>query len=628
MSDARCRMSVLKSNIRHLASMKSSRFPIVIIGVLLALLGLLAFLQYRWLGQISDGERERLSRNIKSDTARFAEEFNAEVQNAYFNFQMNADVWRKQNWNEFNDRYDFYKSKTRYPDLVKNFYLIETVGNQTLLKYEKERREFVPARWNYDSDVMKQNFESKDSVSIIEEIPALLMPIHDAPVKFEKIIIRTKDTEEFRGLPPEPTAKFGILVIELDKSVIENKIFPDLARKYFSQNESAHYKLSVADKTGEKIFQTGETTEPDASANLFNLAPDKFVLFANREIADPKETVNRKNVVISRIQTKSDTKVISDNGEKKVDVKVFSSEQNPAESKPRVRVFDGENLEAAGIWTLNVQHTDGSLEQFITNTRYKNLAVSFGILSLLAVSIILIFVSSQRAKIFAQRQVDFVSSVSHEFRTPLAVIYSAGENLSDGVIRNENKIANYGNLIKGEGKKLSAMVEQILEFAGAKTGTRKYDFKLVEVEQIIENAIDECRPMIEEKGFTIEKEIAENLPSVSGDKRALTQAVQNLIANSIKYSGDEKFIKVSAHNGGGKIKIAVEDKGLGIEKNELGKIFEPFYRSKKVVDAQIHGNGLGLSIVKQIVDAHGGKIEVESGREKGSRFTIELQQGN
>ena len=114
---------------------------------------------------------------------------------------------------------------------------------------------------------------------------------------------------------------------------------------------------------------------------------------------------------------------------------------------------------------MNVQHTDGSLGQFIANTRRKNLAISFGILSLLAVSVILIFLSAQRARLLAQRQMDFVSSVSHEFRTPLAVIYSAGENLADGVIANRTeKVARYGDLIKREGKKLSSMVEQILEF--------------------------------------------------------------------------------------------------------------------------------------------------------------------
>jgi signal transduction histidine kinase len=238
---------------------------------------------------------------------------------------------------------------------------------------------------------------------------------------------------------------------------------------------------------------------------------------------------------------------------------------------------------------------------------------------------VLIFVSAQRAKRLAQRQIDFVSAVSHEFRTPLAVIYSAGENLSDGVIREENKITNYGNLIKREGKKLTAMVEQILEFAGARSGKQKYDFRRVEIEKIIAEAIAECQPAIEEKDFLIEKEFAKNLPAIVADKKALTKAVQNLIHNALKYDDGEKWMKISVGSGDGKVKITVEDKGIGIRKKEIDKIFEPFFRAKSVVDAQIHGNGLGLSLVKQIVEAHKGEVIVESEAGKGSRFIIELK---
>jgi signal transduction histidine kinase len=236
----------------------------------------------------------------------------------------------------------------------------------------------------------------------------------------------------------------------------------------------------------------------------------------------------------------------------------------------------------------------------------------------------LIFLSAHRAQVLAQRQLDFVSAVSHEFRTPLAVIYSAGENLADGVAREERQVSRYGNLIKGEGKKLTAMVEQILEFAGARSGNKKYHLTETEVKPFIEDALAECQPLLDENGFTVESEIKENLPAVIADENAMSHVVQNLIVNAVKYSNDTRWIRISAKEDGEKVKITVEDGGIGIAKKDLKQIFTPFYRAKDVVDAQIHGNGLGLSLVKQTIEAHGGKIEVESEVGKGSTFILHL----
>ena len=143
---------------------------------------------------------------------------------------------------------------------------------------------------------------------------------------------------------------------------------------------------------------------------------------------------------------------------------------------------------------------------------------------------------------------------------------------------------------------------------------------------LIDDAIKSCDSQLKESGIAVEKEVSPDLPTINGDSESLSRAVQNLIANSIKYGNGKKWVRVSAGNGDGRVKIAVEDRGLGISKRDLAHIFEPFYRAKDVVDAQIHGNGLGLSLVKQIVDAHGGKVLAESEIGKGSRFVIELPQ--
>jgi two-component system, OmpR family, sensor histidine kinase SenX3 len=613
--------------------MKSSRFPIFVVGGLLMLLGVLAFLQYVWLGQISDGERERLQRNLHADTQRFAEDFNREIQSAYFNFQLNADVWKQRKWNDFNERYKFWSGKTAYPNLVKEFYLIESAEKQAVLRYNKETQEFETAELTPQLAKLKSEFSCEKTFQpVAEEIPALLMPIYNAEERFDRILVRTAKPSAANQSALEMTKKYGFLIIELDENVIKNQILPDLVKKYFSESESANYNLAILNKENQTVFQTQNISSTDSSAKLFDLSADNFMFFANREMISSIQGEKQQKVIFSQIQsTTSETSNENKTEIPTIKIPGFNAANSRVEiqmqtdSKPRVRIFESKTSgENDNNWTLNVQHSSGSLEQFITNTRYQNLGVSFGILSLLGISVVLIFVSAQRAKLLAQRQIDFVSSVSHEFRTPLAVIYSAGENLADGVAKEEIQVSRYGDLIKDEGKKLSKMVEQILDFAGADSGRKKYDFRAANVNEIIENALAECQPLIDEKEIKVEKEITENLPEITADKTALTQAVQNLIVNSIKYSNGEKFIKIAARNGGGLIKISVEDKGIGIAKNDLKHIFEPFFRAKSVVDEQIHGNGLGLSLVKQIVEAHGGKINVESELGKGSKFTIEL----
>lgn len=625
--------------------MNKSRLPILLVAGLLALLSVLAFLQYRWLGQISDGEREQMQRRLDADTQRFAEDFNREIQSAYFNFQLNAEVWKNKNWNDFNERYKFWREKTVYKDLIKDFYFVRFDERRTVLKYDQATQSFENARITAKFEKLVTALKPEGILKPVEaNLPALLMPVHDAEGKLDKILIRTTRQVNAENVPPpmEITQKFGVLILELDENVIKNQLLPDLVKKYFSESENANYDLAVINKENQAVFQTQNITATDASAKLFNLSTDNFIFFANREVISSIEGEKRQSMVFSRVESRSESvspanrtqirieksgntevadkvmQTIPDSNKERIEMTVKTN------ARPKITTFEGNSSNNDAVWTLNVQHNAGSLENFITNARYKNLAVSFGILALLAVSIILIFVSSQRAKLFAQRQVDFVSSVSHEFRTPLAVIYSAGENLADGVAKEEVQVSRYGNLIKGEGKKLSKMVEQILDFAGASSGKKKYDLREQNISRIIAETLNECQPLLEEKGFEIETEIAENLPKINADKAALSGAIQNLIANSIKYSNGSRWLKVSAKNGDNQIKIVVEDKGIGIGKSDLKHIFEPFYRAKSVVDEQIHGNGLGLSLVKQTVEAHGGKILVKSEVGKGSTFIVQL----
>jgi signal transduction histidine kinase len=614
--------------------MKRSRLQIFLVVALLALLGVLAVFQYVWLGQISEAERDRTARRLQTDTERFGEDFDREIQNAYTNLQVDEALWQEKDWARFNERYDFWRTKTAYPNLIADFFYLENKPDGAAWRYDAERREFIAAGWTDELLKIRENSSDLRKFKPVDDerfvLVATIFKMERTP---ERIYIRQTKNEPPLRIPSavdvertiELPERRGFFVIKLDKNTLTEQILPDLAKKHFPEGD---YHLSVVKKSGEPVFRTGAVAAADASVGLFEVSLDNFIFLPNREILPRVSKREAGSVVFDQIrETRSLTNMeteslttVAPSEKKAVGRLQFKMESR---ENPRSVVKTAE-LTKTGTWTLNVQHTAGSVDKFISRTRNRNLGISFGILSLLAVSIVLIFVSAYRARILAQRQVDFVSSVSHEFRTPLAVIYSAGENLADGVAREERQVSRYGDLIKNEGKKLSAMVEQILQFAGANSGKMKYDFRAQSVASIIENALDECRALIQRQGFAVETDIAENLPRVKADAQALSGAIQNLIGNSLKYSNGTKWLRISAHNGGGKVKITVEDKGIGIAPGDLKHIFEPFYRAKAVVDEQIHGNGLGLSLVKETVRAHGGKITAHSEVGKGSRFTIEL----
>ncbi len=590
---------------------KQSKTLIVMIGALLALLATLGAVQYVWLGQISEAERERLHQHLQTDMQNFARDFNKEIRAAYYTFQVEAGDWQKKDYANFNIRRQLWQRQTAYPQLVRDFYFVE--GNAPPLRYDAAAQSFQTAEWTAELRDIQSKIRNRTEKQFFDAVVVntftLLMP---------DLATNIKAAEAQNGITVIEANLNGYLIIELDENSI-HQLLSDLRQRYFS-DESTGYDLSVTSKTDAKnIYSTDQNNsaadEPnDGSVALFDLSSNNFEVSVNGSVISTDRNATRGSIV-SNVNKSNDNNpplpTLGANGAIKLQV---------ADN----RHADAKLPETNGLWTLNARHSDGSLDAHVANTRRRNAAFSFGVLGLLAFSVVSIYTALHRAQILAQRQVDFVSAVSHEFRTPLAVIRSAGENLADGITKEPAQIARYGELIKGEGVKLSKMVEQILAFAGANSGKMKYDFRQTNAREIVEHAIAECEALLIEKGLTIEKNIGENLPVISADKIALSQAIQNLIVNAVKYSDGDRRLRISAQRVGERIKIIVEDHGIGIAPKDLKLIFEPFYRAESVVEQQIHGSGLGLSLVKQTVEKHGGKVTVESEIGAGSRFTIIL----
>jgi signal transduction histidine kinase len=265
--------------------------------------------------------------------------------------------------------------------------------------------------------------------------------------------------------------------------------------------------------------------------------------------------------------------------------------------------------------------TLAAMEQHFVHTDFMILgAISL----LLAGGIVMTHRNITREMALARLKSDFVSNVSHELRTPLSLIRLYAETLEMGRLKTPEKYQEYYGIIRKESERLTALINNILDFSRIEAGRKEYDFRETNVSELVHNTLESYRYQIEQNGFVFEEKIADDVPPLRVDREAIARSLLNLVNNALKYSQDRKFIGVNVFRTNGNVKLEVVDHGIGIPVQEQAKIFEKFYR---VGDPLVHntkGSGLGLSLVRHIVQAHGGEVSVDSTPGQGSKFTISL----
>jgi signal transduction histidine kinase len=247
------------------------------------------------------------------------------------------------------------------------------------------------------------------------------------------------------------------------------------------------------------------------------------------------------------------------------------------------------------------------------------------VLSLLMIGgLVLTYRSVSKEMALARLKSDFVSNVSHELRTPLSLIQLYAETLELGRIQTQDKKDEYYRIIRKESERLGRLINNILDFSRIEAGRKEYDMRETDIAELVRSTLDAYRYQIEKNGFEFEMSIDSSIPAVRVDREAIARALVNLVNNALKYSADEKFLVVRLYQTDGVVKLEVVDRGIGIARRDQSKIFEKFYRTCDPLVHNTKGSGLGLSLVRHITQAHGGRVEVESTPGKGSKFTLLL----
>jgi signal transduction histidine kinase len=273
---------------------------------------------------------------------------------------------------------------------------------------------------------------------------------------------------------------------------------------------------------------------------------------------------------------------------------------------------------------LQLRNRDRSIEQEVRRLAITKTALIGFIDLMLLAGLVLVWTNVRRELKLSRLKSDFVANVSHELKTPLALIRLFAETLELGRVPTEEKKQQYHRIINKESRRLTQLINNILDFSRIEAGRKEYRLVRTDVAAVVRDVVDAYRFSIEQQGFALDLAVAEDLPEMETDPEALSQALINLLNNAIKYSPEEKRIGVSVRRVADRVLVSVADRGIGIPKGEQRRIFEKFYRVESTLVHTTKGSGLGLALVQHIAEAHGGRVEVTSAPGEGSTFTLSL----
>jgi signal transduction histidine kinase len=281
--------------------------------------------------------------------------------------------------------------------------------------------------------------------------------------------------------------------------------------------------------------------------------------------------------------------------------------------------------QALPTWRVALYQPAGASPRQSVRRQVMLFTAAFGVLLVVIVAgLVVIYRLVRRETEMARLKSDFVANVSHDLKTPLSVIRMFGETLEMDRVRDEASRREYYRVITRESERLSRLIDNVLDFSRIEGGRRRYERVPTAIEPLVRDVIDAFAYPLTRQSFKVEVHVAPDLPEVPLDAEAVSQALANLVDNAIKYSAERRTLRVDATLAGGDLALAVADEGIGIARDEQGRIFEKFYRVGHSETQGRRGSGVGLALVRHVAEAHGGRVIVESSPGEGSRFTIRI----
>ena len=543
------------------------------VALLVILCTILASLQYRWIGKVADAEHGRLREELQSRLRLLRRNFDEQIASACASFvPSTAQI-------ENMGRDDAYLAQYRHApesrhQVVRRIALaVPKNGDLILLFPDSDNAQFLPARWPAEWSEMKERLTARLTGQPVEAEhprPASL-------VEFPRFGIAKGATERAQ--------EREWLILELNLDYLRNTLLPALLNRYLGDSGKADYDAEVVDKR-------------NPSVPVYRSRSDDGHPIAGR--ADASVTLLEVGPMPLRPGPK----------------------ENAGGDDPPP---DGGH----GAWLLLVNHRAGSLDAIVAQARRRNMALSAGLLFLILAMVVSLLHFSSSAQQLAELQLNFVSGVSHELRTPLTVIRTAAFNLGAKFAGQPDQVARYASLIQRESEKLGALVEQILRYGNAGAGRVLAKREPIAIRELLEDSLQSSGIALNGAGFIVEKHLEPDLPLVLADQEAMKHAFQNLISNAWMHGTKGNswigiFAAPAPNGSGSAVEIRVVDRGPGIPREERDLIFDPFFRGRRAVEDQVHGTGLGLSLAKKIIEAHGGSLRVKSDPREGTEFIVTI----